>query len=119
MPLLVRSEILTAENHMIVYKKVKMKGDQIVSPYHEFHWQRDRIYHVPQLTFVDIDGRIRKRNKVNWVNEGFHAYIEKRCCADPDPSFLIAKMIIPKGSKYVLGAGYHIVSDTMIFYNLL
>jgi hypothetical protein len=110
MPLIVKSQIFTTDKNIMVFKKVRKEGDLIVSPYHVFYWELGKIYHIPQLTMVNnIAGML-------FVYEGFHAYLEA-LCADSD--CILAKMIIPKGSKYALGIGPHIVSDTMMFYTLL
>jgi hypothetical protein len=124
MPLLVNSSLLTANNDILAYKYVKKEGNLIVSPYYRFYWEPGKIYHINKLTIVKELGTL-------CVNDGFHAYLAKtdqvqngiiglktiRSIHEKD--CIIAKMIIPKGSKYVLGYVGYIVSDSMILDTLL
>ena len=95
-----------AKRDIICYK-LFIKEDSLTTPYRRFRWPEGKTISPPTIRYFCI------------VEEGLHAYREKYDANCLKAAFwnsgVVKKMIIPKGSRYVIG-NQEIVSDKMKFY---
>jgi hypothetical protein len=104
-------KIRTASKNLVVWKLLVPWGKAYKSPYRRFVYYPRRIYKPVSLK---VKGTF-PYDKV--VHKGFHAFTSKSMarfwCYKCDE--VVVKMIIPKGSKYILGYNSEIVSSHIRF----
>lgn len=90
-----------AQKDFFVYKRLKFNDE---SPYQDTKYIRNKTYKLGK--------EIRQSNGA--VNAGFHAYLNigaARAGLDYDEK--IVPMIVPKGTRYYVGDGQEIASETI------
>ena len=103
-------KIRIARKNMVVWKLLNtdLKGNLRSPHMHFLYWRRRRYTPVNLvIKHMEISGFIKAWGSVRVVNEGFHSFttLRPKC----------HRMIIPKGSQYVLGARDEIVSSHIRF----
>jgi hypothetical protein len=113
------SKPLIAKRNMRVLKVLKPNSG---SAYRKFKYEKGFHYYQDGKPFSFRIERINSYWKVN-IFKGLHACLTRDKVATitgPDlftnPSYLVVRMIIPKGSKYFTNKDGEIVSDNLIWY---
>lgn len=99
------SKVKIAEKDIIVYKRLKIQGNRLLSPYTFFEYKLNKEYTVKTKL---SDKTLRE------VNRGLHAYQTEQKAKDtkyPSDAIYIAK--IPRGAIYKLGTNDDIVSNKL------
>ena len=100
-----------ADKDIKVYKRLTLRNR---SPYQYFLYKENRTYQ---------SSKPMKASRDSWlddcwsIHEGLHAHLHFRpaqfLAASERVSQKVVEMIIPKGTRYVLGCNYDIVADKM------
>ncbi len=106
-----------AKKDIVVYKGLdKVTNVRGCSPYNIFYWDKGFRYTEVKRGSRVFGTKIDRRGGGYQivVNRGFHA-CTSRSRAKSHGAFVI-KMIIPKGSRYILGSSGDIVTNNLIWY---